>query len=131
MQLFGRDLQPEAGHLRTTAVAIRGHDLGRLGPWRGPARAEEFRFALAVVQTPAMNVKEDWRLYTATATAAVGVSHGLGLWAQVMPGLAGMVFSFAAGRLALRWLSRWLEQDRRYVFGFYCLAAAPVVFVVS
>lgn len=82
-----------------------------------------------MVQTPAMNVKEDWRLYT--ATAAVGVSHGLGLWAQVMPGLAGMVFSFAAGRLALRWLSRWLERDRRHVFGFYCLAAAPVVFVVS
>lgn len=92
-------------------------------------RAEEFSFALAVVLTPAVIVKEAWRLYK--APAAVSASHGLGLWPLVMPSLVGMVFSFAAGLLALRWLSRWLEQDRWYLFGFYCLAAALVVFVVG
>jgi len=27
----------------------------------------------------------------------------------------------------LRWLSRWLEGGRWYLFGIYCLAAAAVV----
>jgi hypothetical protein len=35
-----------------------------------------------------------------------------------------MVLSFVAGLLALRWLSRWLEQGRWYLFGCYWLAAA-------
>lgn len=92
-------------------------------------RAEEFSFALAVVLTPAVIVKEAWRLYK--TPAAISAAHGLGLLPLVMPSLVGMVFSFAAGLLALRWLSRWLEQDRWYLFGFYCLAAALVVFAVG
>jgi len=40
----------------------------------------------------------------------------------------GMVFSFLAGLLALRWLSRWLEQGRWQFFGYYCLVAALFVF---
>ncbi len=39
-----------------------------------------------------------------------------------------MVFSFLAGLLALKWLSRWLETGRWYLFGIYCLAASAVVF---
>jgi undecaprenyl-diphosphatase len=39
-----------------------------------------------------------------------------------------MVFAFLAGLLALKWLSRWLENGRWYFFGIYCLAAAGVVF---
>jgi undecaprenyl-diphosphatase len=40
----------------------------------------------------------------------------------------GMVFSFAAGLLALKWLSSWLESGRWYLFGLYCLAASAGVF---
>jgi undecaprenyl-diphosphatase len=29
--------------------------------------------------------------------------------------------------LALKWLSKWLESDRWYLFGIYCLAAAVAV----
>ena len=42
-----------------------------------------------------------------------------------------MVLSFLAGLLALRWLSRWLEQGRWYLFGGYCLVAATFVFWIS
>ncbi len=41
-----------------------------------------------------------------------------------------MVFAFLAGLLALKWLSRWLENGRWYLFGIYCLLAATGVFVL-
>jgi undecaprenyl-diphosphatase len=41
--------------------------------------------------------------------------------------LFGAAVAFLAGLLALRWLSRWLEAGRWYLFGIYCLAAAAVV----
>jgi undecaprenyl-diphosphatase len=87
-------------------------------------RAEEFSFALAVVLTPAVIAREVLRLHKAQADgpAGTGVAHGFA------PGLIGMVLSFAAGMVALRWLSRWLEQGRWYLFGVYCLIAAAVVF---
>jgi undecaprenyl-diphosphatase len=44
-----------------------------------------------------------------------------------MPGFVGMIFSFVAGLLALKWLSRWLEGGRWKFFGCYCLAAAAGV----
>jgi len=64
------------------------------------------------------------RLHKAQAHAqpGAGLAHGFG------PALIGMVLSFAAGMVALRWLSRWLEQGRWYLFGAYCLLAAAVVF---
>lgn len=83
--------------------------------------AERFSFAMAVALTPAVDGMEALRLdkasigHTASLTAALGMS------------LLGMVFSFAAGLLALRWLSRWLETGRWYLFGVYCLAASVVV----
>jgi len=88
-------------------------------------RAEEFSFALAVVLTPAVIVREAYRLYKAPAFASA--LHTGGLWTVAMPSLLGMVFSFGAGLLALRWLSRWLEQDRWHWFGFYCLVVSPLV----
>jgi undecaprenyl-diphosphatase len=91
-------------------------------------RAEEFSFALAVVLTPAVIIKEAHRLYKAPAVA--GAVHS-GLWSLLVPSLLGMVFSFGAGLLALRWLSRWLEQDRWHLFGFYCLAASPLVLLIG
>ncbi|MET3106160.1 undecaprenyl-diphosphatase [Oxalobacteraceae bacterium GrIS 2.11] len=92
-------------------------------------KAEEFSFALAVVLTPAVVVKEALRAYKAQAAAAM--SHSDMLTHLVLPSLFGMVFSFLAGLLALRWLSRWLEQDRWHFFGGYCIAAALVVFYVG
>ena len=92
-------------------------------------RAEEFSFALAVVLTPAVVVKEAHRLYKAQAAAsAVDASVLLHV---VGPSLLGMALSFLAGLVALRWLSRWLEQGRWYFFGGYCLVAAAVVLWVG
>ena len=42
-----------------------------------------------------------------------------------------MLLSFLVGLLALRWLSRWLEQGRWHLFGAYCLLAAVVVLRVG
>ena len=41
-----------------------------------------------------------------------------------------MIFSFIAGLLALKWLSRWLEGGRWSWFGYYCLAAAVGVLLI-
>jgi undecaprenyl-diphosphatase len=89
-------------------------------------RAEEFSFALAVVLTPAVVAKEAWRVYKTPVVEGAG-----SLWPVIWPSLLGMVFSFGAGLLALRWLSRWLEQDRWHLFGVYCLFMAVVVFLVG
>jgi undecaprenyl-diphosphatase len=89
-------------------------------------RAEEFSFALAVVLTPAVVAKEAWRIYKTPMVTGAG-----SLWPVVWPSLLGMVFSFGAGLLALRWLSRWLEQDRWHFFGIYCLIMAMVVYRVG
>ena len=92
-------------------------------------RAEEFSFALAVAITPAVIVREAYRVVKAYAGPATG--QAAALLHQVAPSLMGMVFSFLAGLIALRWLSRWLEQDRWYLFGAYCLLAAMVVLWVG
>jgi len=90
-------------------------------------RAEEFSFALAIVLTPAVIAREAYRLvklYPSVHAARQASFHLFG------PGLLGMCFSFAAGLLALRWLSAWLEQGRWKFFGFYCLFAAVIVFAL-
>ena len=86
-------------------------------------RAEAFSFALAVALTPAADGREVLRLMKAQHIGA-----GLNLAAAVMPSLLGMICAFVAGLLALKWLSKWLESDRWYLFGIYCLAASAVVF---
>ena len=48
-----------------------------------------------------------------------------------MPGLLGMVFSFAAGLVALKVLSAVLENGRWQYFGYYCLAAAAVMMTAA
>jgi undecaprenyl-diphosphatase len=85
-------------------------------------KVEEFSFALAVVLTPPVIAKEALRLIKAHTLSGQGsVLH---LFA---PGLVGMMFSFIAGLLALKWLSRWLEGGRWKFFGYYCLVAAEGV----
>lgn len=88
------------------------------------ARAEEFSFALAVVLTPPVIIREIWRLLKFQAPA---LPHGTPLLTLFYPALVGMVFSCIAGLLALRWLSRWLEQGRWQLFGVYCLVASGIV----
>ena len=85
------------------------------------ARVESFSFALAVIITPLAIGREAWRLHHADTT---GFAHA------ALPSLLGMVFSFLAGLLALKWLSAWLERGRWYYFGIYCLFASAVVFVL-
>ncbi|MBS0453885.1 MAG: undecaprenyl-diphosphate phosphatase [Proteobacteria bacterium] len=110
---------PFRGFSRSGATISTGLALGV-----ARRRSEEFSFALAVVLTPAVIVKEAYRLYHAHALAATGAPA---FWQLLWPSLLGMGLSFVAGLLALRWLSRWLEQGRWHVFGAYCLVASIVV----
>jgi undecaprenyl-diphosphatase len=89
------------------------------------SRAEAFSFALAVLLTPAADGRELLRL-----VKAEHIGTSLNLASALMPSLAGMVCAFVAGILALKWLSRWLESDRWYLFGIYCLAASVAVFAL-
>lgn len=89
------------------------------------SRAEAFSFALAVLLTPAADGRELLRLMKAEH---IGTS--LNLASAMGPSLVGMVCAFVAGILALKWLSRWLESDRWYLFGIYCLAASVGVLVL-
>ncbi len=85
-------------------------------------KLEEFSFALAVVLTPPVIAKEALRLLKANKEGAhIPILHLL------TPSLIGMVFSFGAGLLALKWLSQWLEGGQWKLFGFYCVAASIVV----
>jgi undecaprenyl-diphosphatase len=87
---------------------------------RGIARplAEDFSFALAVILTPPVIVRGLYRLLSRDWPGEVNLVE------MLTPGLVGMVFSFAAGLVALKFLSRVLEQGRWRYFGFYCLAAS-------
>jgi undecaprenyl-diphosphatase len=82
--------------------------------------AEEFSFALSVVITPPVILREFSRFYHASRAHAPAVSIG----ALIGPGLLGMACSTVAGIAALRWLSKWLEGGRWSYFGVYCLVAS-------
>lgn len=89
--------------------------------------AERFSFAMAVVLTPLVDAVELVRLLKVShVAAAVGVP--ISLRATLLSSLLGMVLSFSAGLIALKWLSSWLESGRWYVFGIYCLLASIGVF---
>jgi undecaprenyl-diphosphatase len=88
----------------------------------GKAVAEDFSFALAVILTPAVIGREVLRL-----AQLRHVQNGGALASALTPSLVGAVCAFLAALLALKWLSRWLETGRWYIFGIYCLVAACVV----
>lgn len=90
-------------------------------------RAERFSFALAVVLTPPVVLREALRLIKASHAAAETGVH-IDLQASVATSLIGMVLAFFAGLVALRWLSAWLEEGRWYLFGIYCVVASGAVF---
>ena len=84
-------------------------------------RAERFSFALAVILTPVVVLREIARLQHASQAAAFAGTP-LDLHSSVVAALLGMVFSFIAGLAALRWLSSWLEHGRWWLFGVYCMS---------
>ncbi len=94
------------------------------------ARAEAFSFALAVILTPPAIAKETLRVVHQHHVQTQFSNSAGYLSGAILPGLIGMVCSFLAGLLALKWLSRWLESDRWYLFGIYCLIMSVVVFVL-
>jgi undecaprenyl-diphosphatase len=112
---------PFRGFSRSGGTISTGLLRGILKP-----RLEEFSFAMAVIVTPPIIVREVLRLVRAqheSGGAAV-------TWNLFAPSLLGMVCAFFAGLLALKWLSRWLEGGRWYLFGIYCLLAATVIFAL-
>jgi undecaprenyl-diphosphatase len=110
---------PFRGFSRSGATISTGMLLGV-----SKERVETFSFALAVVITPAVVGREVLRLvrWAKTAGALAGLKPVLAL------SLLGALIAFLAGILALKWLSRWLEGGRWYLFGIYCLLAAVAVF---
>jgi undecaprenyl-diphosphatase len=90
-------------------------------------RAERFSFAMAVVLTPAVVGVEALRLQK-SSHAALLAGTPIDLRGSLVFSLLGMVFSFLAGLVALKWLSNWLERGRWYLFGLYCLLASAIVF---
>ena len=91
--------------------------------------AERFSFALAVVLTPPVVAREALRLFR-PKPGMPALPHGeiLHFAAQ---GLVGMLFSFLAGLIALKWLSGWLESGKWQWFGVYCLVAAGIVLFLA
>jgi len=107
---------PFRGFSRSGATISTGMLLGVAKP-----RAEAFSFALAVVLTPPVVAREVLRLMHAAPAG------GGDLGSVALLTILGAVVALLAGLLALRWLSRWLENGRWYVFGIYCLVAASAV----
>ncbi|HLW64860.1 MAG TPA: undecaprenyl-diphosphate phosphatase [Gemmataceae bacterium] len=87
--------------------------------------AEDFSFALAVLLTPPVLVRQIWKLLHSPEVAD---AH---LFDLLAPALLGMGFSFLAGLVALRVLSRLLEGGRWSYFGIYCLVFAGVMFAAA
>jgi undecaprenyl-diphosphatase len=108
---------PFRGFSRSGATISAGMLLGV-----AKVRAEAFSFALAVVLTPAVVAREAMRL-----VQAARLSGGADLSSGAIASVLGALVAFAAGLLALKWLSRWLETGRWYLFGIYCLVAAAAV----
>ena len=134
-----RETAAEGGMLSTRATLWIGLVQGLCLPFRGFSRSgatistglfcgvsrslsEDFSFALAVVLTPPVQVYSLHKLLKDRAFSTTTVTE------ELAPGLVGMVFSFAAGLVALRFLSAVLEKGRWRYFGYYCLLAAAVVF---
>lgn len=107
---------PFRGFSRSGATISTGMLLGV-----AKSRAEIFSFALAVVITPPVVVREVLRLIRSPRV------DGGSLASAAMLSLLGAALAFFAGLLALQWLSQWLEKGRWYLFGIYCLIAAAAV----
>ena len=138
----GREAQPadikEGGTRPLRSALFVGLTQGLSLPFRGFSRSgasisvgmltgmtrkftEEFSFFLAVILTVPVVGREALRLEASRRTLSDPSSLP---W--IMGGL-GLVFSFVAGSLAIRWLSSWLEKGRWSWFGVYCLAVSALI----
>jgi undecaprenyl-diphosphatase len=134
-----RGIATELGDLTTAQSATVGAVQGLCLPFRGLSRSgatistgllfgvsrrrvEAFSFALAVVLTPAVVVRESWRLLRGHGLAATANVYSTAIYSVL-----GATVAFIAGLAALKWISKWLETDRWYLFGIYCLGAAILV----
>jgi undecaprenyl-diphosphatase len=138
-----REARVKVTTITTPTAALIGLAQGLCLPFRGFSRsgatistallcgmarplAEDFSFALAVVLTPPVIGLELHRLLMSAGW------HGSAELAHLLlPGLLGMVCSFASGLVALQFLSAVLERGRWKYFGYYCVAAALVVFAAA
>jgi undecaprenyl-diphosphatase len=111
---------PFRGFSRSGATISAGMLLGV-----AKSRAEAFSFALAVVLTPPVVVRETLRLVHKGRTEGSADLASVALLTMV-----GAVVAFLAGLVALKWLSRWLESGRWHFFGIYCLIAAVAVWAL-
>jgi undecaprenyl-diphosphatase len=133
-----REHKTNDGRLTTRASIWIGLVQGLCLPFRGFSRsgatistglvcgvsrtlAEDFSFSLAVVLTPPVQVYSLSKLLKDRSLSSATLAETL------LPGLVGMAFSFAAGLVALRFLSAVLEKGRWGYFGYYCLGFAIVV----
>jgi|SRR5580658_165917 undecaprenyl-diphosphatase len=108
---------PFRGFSRSGATISTGMLLGV-----SKSRAEAFSFALAVVLTPPVVAREALRLVQSARINGTADLASVALYS-----VFGALLAFLAGLLALKWLSRWLEGGRWYLFGIYCLIAAAAV----
>lgn len=106
---------PFRGFSRSGATISSGMLLGV-----SKTRAERFSFALAVVLTPPVVAREVLRLEASPLRPGE-------LSSVALLSLVGAALAFLAGLVALKWLSRWLESGRWYLFGIYCLVASVAV----
>jgi undecaprenyl-diphosphatase len=139
---YQRTINNQGVLLRTKHAVWIGAIQGLCPPFRGFSRSgatiscglltgasrrpvEEFSFALAVILTPPVVIREAMRLIVShQGLVASGAGPVLSLF---FPGFLGLFLSFFAGLLALRWLTRWLDRGKWHYFGYYCLVAAVVV----
>lgn len=133
-----RETVAQGGVLKTPAAIAIGLVQGLCLPFRGLSRSgatistglfcgvsralsEDFSFALAVVLTPPVQVYSLYKLLKNRDITSALVAE------ELLPGLVGMVFSFAAGLVALYFLSAMMDKGRWRYFGYYCLVAAAGV----
>jgi undecaprenyl-diphosphatase len=133
-----RESAAQGGILTTRATLWIGLMQGLCLPIRGFSRSgatistglfcgvsrslsEDFSFALAVALTPPVQAYSLYKLLKDRSLTSAIVSE------ELLPALVGMVFSFAAGLVALRFLSAVMDKGRWGYFGYYCLLAAAVV----
>lgn len=131
------------GRVTGAAAVLIGLTQGLALPFRGFSRsgstisvgllaglrrwqAEVFSFALAFLLTIPVVGREALRLWHAA-------DHGTKAFGQasLAAGLLGMLLSFIAGSIAIRWLSAWLEKGRWQFFGIYCLALSAALYLTA
>ncbi len=140
-----KQCEGKPGNLDLSKSSLIGAVQGMCLPFRGFSRSgatisiglimgvdkeklEAFSFALAVVLTPPVVVREVLRLLKASGSQGAAAVAQDGLAHLFLFGLLGMFLSFCAGLLALKWLSSWIEKGRWQFFGYYCICASIVIF---